>query len=121
MSFMLAAILTSGVTAAPVSELAELKRICATLLGTQASSPAWNQLRPYLRDPHAPENTVVICSFTCNGSIKLRHGYQLDFQFPNPGPPRYEGPRRDEGIVWSVTLMRGKQQVFHRELEFKKT
>lgn len=121
MSFLLAAILTCDVTAAAASELAELKRICATLLGTQASSPAWNQLRPYFRDPHAPENTLVICGRICNGSIKLRHGYQLDFEFPNPGPPRYEGPRRDEGIVSSVTLMKGKKEVFHRELEFKKT
>ena len=55
MSFLLAAILTCDVTAAPASELEELKRICATLLGTQASSPAWNQLRPYFRDPHAPK------------------------------------------------------------------
>jgi len=121
-ALLLGACETTPRVASSADELAELKRICASLLGTQfGSSPWYKELRPHLRDRYALETITFYCGWNCFGHLELRGGYEFDFQFPNPGPTqRYEGLRRDEEIVWSVTLMRGKKQIFHRELEFKR-
>jgi hypothetical protein len=122
-ALLLGACETAPPVVSPAEELAELKRICASLLGTQfGSPPLYKELKPHLRDRYALETLTTYCGFNCFGHLELRGGYQFDFQFPNPGPTqRYEGLRRDEEIVWSVTLMHGKKQVFHRELEGVRT
>jgi hypothetical protein len=89
----------------------------ASLVGRQSLSSPWERLRPYLRDKHALDSPQVICSFSCNGSIELRSGYRLDYVYVNP---QHLGPwKPDEAIVWSVTLARGKQTLFHREIQPK--
>ena len=121
-ALLLGACETTPPVTSPAEELAELKSICASLLGTQfGSSPWYRQLRPHLRDRGALDTLTFICVVNCSGHLELRGGYQFDFQCSNFGlTQRYEGLRPNEGIVWSVTLMRGKKQVFHRELEHKR-
>jgi hypothetical protein len=97
-------------------ELPELERICASLVGKQMLSPNWFRLRPYLqhsRDLDAP--AVDICVRTCNGSFDLRGGYRLDYVYVNPAHlGRWNA---NEGIVVSVSLVRGKRRIFHCEFQ----
>jgi hypothetical protein len=109
-------------TMAPVTssakELPELERICASLIGKQMLSSNWFRLRPYLqhsRDLNAP--AVDICVRTCNGSFDLRGGYRLDYVYVNPA--HLGRWKEDEGIVTSVTVLRGQREIFHLELQPK--
>jgi hypothetical protein len=101
------------------SQITELKRICVSLLGHQAGSQPWHQLRPYLRDSHALDASEAYCGMTCTGSVALRGAHQLEYMYVNPQHLGWW--KADEAIVYSVTLTRGKKQLFHRELAPKKT
>jgi hypothetical protein len=99
------------------SELAQLKRVCASFVGKQALSPQWDRLRPFLRDRHALDAPEAYCGMTCTGSVALQDGYQLEYVYANP--PHLGLWKPGEAIVQSVTLRRGKKQLFHRELASK--
>ncbi len=101
------------------SELAQLKRVCASFIGKQAFSRQWDQLRPFLRDSHGFDAAEIYCVVNCRGSVALRDGYQLEFVYVNPSHLGLWKP--GEAIVVSVTLHRGSKQMFHRELPRKKT
>src|SRR5256885_2040507 len=113
-ALIIAPLIAHTAEAAPISsQIENLKRVCVSLIGKQALSSAWDQLRPYLRDRHALDAPQVICSFSCNGSIELRSDYKLDYTYVNP---QHIGSwKSDEAIVYSVTLHRGNKQIFHRE------
>ena len=101
------------------AELKEVKRICGSLLGRQYLSEPWKRLKPYLRDEHAIESTMV-CSASCGGGIALRGALFISCLFPNPmkaetGIPW--GPR--DALVYSISISDGKRVIFHRETKPK--
>jgi hypothetical protein len=96
-------------------EISELKRIYASLYGTQYLSRPWEQLKPYLRDTHAME-APIICSASCGGIIPLRGGLFINAIFINPqklGKPW--GPQ--DGLIYLITLNDGKKIFFRRGKE----
>ena len=98
-------------------EIAQLKRICASLFGTQYLSRPWQQLKPYLRDKDAFRSPIV-CSASCGGSIPLRGRLFVDTLFVNPSKGNTPWGSRD-ALVYSISLSDGKRKLFHRETEPK--
>src|SRR3954463_8086626 len=115
-ALVLGACQTTPPVTSSAEELPDLERICASLVGKQMLSSNWYRLRPYLRhsrDLDAP--AVEICVRTCSGSFDLRGGYRLDYVYVNPA--HLGRWKANEGIVVSVSLVRGKRRIFHRELQ----
>jgi hypothetical protein len=118
LTIVVAALVTCG-AASPSDEVADLKRICAGLVGHQALSSPWHELRPFLSDPYALDaSKEMLCGASCTDSLPLRHGFRLDYVYVNPA--HIGRWRPDDAIVYSVTLYRGKKALFHSDLKPKK-
>ena len=83
-------------------DLREIKRVCASLLGTPADArKPWLALAPYTRSAGALDHIVVVCSAECEGSLPLLDGAEIRFSHPNT-PPTWPGAGHDR--IDSITL-----------------
>ena len=86
-----------------VVDLREIKRICATILGTPVGSlDPWLPLAPYARTPDALDRMTVICSAECIGTLLLLDGAEIRYSHPNT-PEGWPGHGRDR--IDSITLV----------------
>lgn len=80
-------------------DIAQIKRICKSLLGVEVGSKSANEkkkrLTPYLRKGVShKEDNVVVCSGACGGTIPLRGDAELYYGFPNT-PDGFPGAGHD--------------------------
>src|ERR1700704_5244041 len=99
-------------------EIAQLKRVCRELVGSQFPygdlkwQRPWRRLMPYLHSKDDLYRKGLVCSGGCSGSVSLRGGLWLDFTFINPQKfgERW-GPT--DGLLDSVTLSDGHRVLLH--------
>lgn len=85
------------------SEVREIKRICATLLGVPVGArEPWLRLLRYARTRDALDRVILICSAECEGSLQLVDGAEIRFTHPNT-PKGWPGAGHDR--IDSITFI----------------
>jgi hypothetical protein len=87
-AFMMAGNAVGGTDALSAADIAQIKRICKSLLGVEVASKSAGekekQLTPYLRKGVShKEDKIVVCSGACGGTIQLRGDAEIYYGFPN--------------------------------------
>lgn len=91
-------------------DVKKIHQICHGLLGKQFLSQEWNDLKPYLLDPHGLDRVEVVCSGSCSGEIALRDDFRLRVIHPNFPATWPSGVRN--APVSAISLKRGSKTVF---------
>ena len=87
-AFMIAGKAVGETDALSAADIAQIKRICTSLIGVEVASKSASekekQLAPYLRKGVShKEDNIVVCSGACGGTIQLRGDAQIYYGFPN--------------------------------------